>query len=355
MQELYDGLEAMSQNRWPSLDFDIGALNSLLSPFLGAGFYYKTFMWPAAFWEKLYEPFIRKAAGLGTRHLRGRSGLLREVLGALRPAGHRRRPGRSCRRADRRSRRCSRHPRRRSIRCLAARCCRRQRRSAAKPAPAFAAQLRRRTAQPAQCAHACRAPQSSAGMTAMSSARWSACRSMSAVPTRTVPVERFWRIVAKQRDPRHRRRGAAAGVRRQRYSRRDDGRRHAHLSQPLRRRPRQAAPRSSPPMTAAMRSPAISKRAGIEVAAIIDSRAGCGRSPVRARRASSGRGRHRCQGRQGAVSRSPSSTDGAAETINVDALAMSGGFSPIIHLACHRGGKPHLVGCAGRVPGARQA
>ena len=65
MQELYDGLEAASQNRWPSLDVDVGALNSLLSPFLGAGFYYKTFMWPAALWEKLYEPFIRRAAGLG--------------------------------------------------------------------------------------------------------------------------------------------------------------------------------------------------------------------------------------------------------------------------------------------------
>ncbi len=63
--ELYDGLVAHSQNRWPSLTFDIGALNSLLSPFLSAGFYYKTFMWPAAFWEKLYEPLIRRAAGLG--------------------------------------------------------------------------------------------------------------------------------------------------------------------------------------------------------------------------------------------------------------------------------------------------
>ncbi|MEY9627129.1 sarcosine oxidase subunit alpha family protein [Sinorhizobium fredii] len=65
VQELYEGLEARSQNRWPSLDFDLGTLNGLLSPFLGAGFYYKTFMWPAAFWEKFYEPLIRKAAGLG--------------------------------------------------------------------------------------------------------------------------------------------------------------------------------------------------------------------------------------------------------------------------------------------------
>lgn len=63
--ELYDGLEAKSQNRWPSLDFDIMALNGLFKPIFAAGFYYKTFMWPAALWEKLYEPVIRRAAGLG--------------------------------------------------------------------------------------------------------------------------------------------------------------------------------------------------------------------------------------------------------------------------------------------------
>jgi heterotetrameric sarcosine oxidase alpha subunit len=63
--ELFEGLEARSQNRWPSLRFDLGAVNSLLSPIFVAGFYYKTFMWPAAFWEKLYEPLIRRAAGLG--------------------------------------------------------------------------------------------------------------------------------------------------------------------------------------------------------------------------------------------------------------------------------------------------
>jgi len=63
--ELYDGLIAASQNRWPSLAFDIGAVNDRLSRFLVAGFYYKTFMWPAKFWELLYEPLIRRAAGLG--------------------------------------------------------------------------------------------------------------------------------------------------------------------------------------------------------------------------------------------------------------------------------------------------
>jgi sarcosine oxidase subunit alpha len=63
--EVYDGLKAQSQNRWPSLRYDVGAVNSLLSPLFVAGFYYKTFMWPAAFWERIYEPLIRRAAGLG--------------------------------------------------------------------------------------------------------------------------------------------------------------------------------------------------------------------------------------------------------------------------------------------------
>ncbi len=65
VQEIYDGLEARSQNRWPSLGFDLLSVNDLAAPFLGAGFYYKTFMWPKSFWEKVYEPVIRRSAGLG--------------------------------------------------------------------------------------------------------------------------------------------------------------------------------------------------------------------------------------------------------------------------------------------------
>ncbi|MXQ07991.1 sarcosine oxidase subunit alpha family protein [Alphaproteobacteria bacterium GH1-50] len=65
MQEIWPGLEVQSQNRWPSLSIDAMAVNDLVSPFLGAGFYYKTFMWPRSFWEKVYEPAIRRAAGLG--------------------------------------------------------------------------------------------------------------------------------------------------------------------------------------------------------------------------------------------------------------------------------------------------
>ncbi|WP_454621005.1 sarcosine oxidase subunit alpha [Bradyrhizobium cenepequi] len=63
--ELYDGLVAESQNRWPSLSLDFSGANDLFSRFFPAGFYYKTFMWPASAWKRLYEPMIRRAAGLG--------------------------------------------------------------------------------------------------------------------------------------------------------------------------------------------------------------------------------------------------------------------------------------------------
>ena len=65
VQEVFEGMKATSQNRWPSLAWDVGAVNDLLSPVFAAGFYYKTFMWPKAAWKALYEPVIRGAAGLG--------------------------------------------------------------------------------------------------------------------------------------------------------------------------------------------------------------------------------------------------------------------------------------------------
>ena len=68
--ELVEGLVAKSQNCWPSVSFDVGAINNLFNKFLPAGFYYKTFMWPKNFWYKIYEPIIRKAAGLGVASLK---------------------------------------------------------------------------------------------------------------------------------------------------------------------------------------------------------------------------------------------------------------------------------------------
>ena len=65
MAELYDGLDARSQNAWPSPAFDLLALNGLFKPFLAAGFYYKTFMGPFQKSWMWYEPIIRRAAGLG--------------------------------------------------------------------------------------------------------------------------------------------------------------------------------------------------------------------------------------------------------------------------------------------------
>ncbi|CAM5468789.1 Aminomethyltransferase [Frigidibacter albus] len=63
--ETFEGLTAISQNHWPSLEYDIGAVNGYLSRFLPAGFYYKMFLWPRPFWKHVYEPFIRQSAGLG--------------------------------------------------------------------------------------------------------------------------------------------------------------------------------------------------------------------------------------------------------------------------------------------------
>ena len=63
--EIYAGLKAVSQNRWPSLRTDFGAINDRLGMFFPAGFYNKTFMWPRSFWERVYEPAIRNMAGLG--------------------------------------------------------------------------------------------------------------------------------------------------------------------------------------------------------------------------------------------------------------------------------------------------
>ena len=62
---LFDGLQARSQNHWPTLEFDVGAVNARLARLLPAGFYYKMFIHPRSFWKHIYEPFIRQSAGLG--------------------------------------------------------------------------------------------------------------------------------------------------------------------------------------------------------------------------------------------------------------------------------------------------
>ena len=63
--ELFDGLDSTSQNHWPSLEFDVGVVNNYVARFLPAGFYYKTFIHPRPFWKHVFEPIIRRSAGLG--------------------------------------------------------------------------------------------------------------------------------------------------------------------------------------------------------------------------------------------------------------------------------------------------
>ena len=65
VKKIYDGMVVKSQNRWPSLKMDFGSINNILSPIFSAGFYYKTFMSPKGFWKSIYEPLIRRTAGLG--------------------------------------------------------------------------------------------------------------------------------------------------------------------------------------------------------------------------------------------------------------------------------------------------
>ena len=112
--EAVHGLTLRSQNHWPSLRFDVGAVNDALSPLFVAGFYYKTFMWPRSFWDRVYEPAIRAAAGLGRAPDRAGSRPLPARPRALRRAGGRRRPGGPRGRAGGVRERRARHPRRRA-------------------------------------------------------------------------------------------------------------------------------------------------------------------------------------------------------------------------------------------------
>ena len=103
--ELYDGLTASGVNAWPSATFDLAAWTGRLAPLFPAGFYYKTFLWPASFWKSLYEPAIRRMAGLGRApdapdpdSYDKTNGPLRRARGGRRSGGNRRgarrRPGR---------------------------------------------------------------------------------------------------------------------------------------------------------------------------------------------------------------------------------------------------------------------
>jgi len=337
MQDLYDGLEARSQNRWPSLDFDIGSLNGLLSPFLAAGFYYKTFMWPAKFWEGLYEPFIRRAAGLGRATYEADPDRYEKtwahcdllVIGAG-PAGLAAAltAGRSGARViliDEHS--------------LAGGALLSETATiGGEAAPAFARRLGDELATLPNVRV----------LTRTTVFGWYDGNVFGALervqkhvrnPDPDKPVERMWRIIAK----------------------------NAILATGTEERPLVFGGNDIPGimMASAMRSylnrfgVAPGKRtaifttndsgyalardleaAGVELHAIIDSRADAQFAYAGKARIIKGAFVSDAKGGKALSAINVTTATGGTETLSVDALAMAGGFSPIIHLACHRGGRP---------------
>lgn len=336
VQELYDGLVATSQNCWPSLDFDIGAVNGVLTPFLGAGFYYKTFMWPAGFWEKVYEPLIRKAAGLGKAACEADPDSYEKswahchllVVGAG-PAGLA----------------AALTAGRAGLRVILAD-------EGAQPGGSLLSETATIGEKPAQQF----AADIAAELASLPNVRiltrttvfgWYDDNVFGAVervqkhvatPCADAPVERLWRIVATQ----------------------------ALLATGSEERPIVFGGNDIPGvmMAGAMRTylnrhavgpggkvavfttndsgyrlAADLEAAGIIPAAIIDSRRDGAPAYAGAARVIRGGVVSDAAGGK-ALSRITILVDGRDETLDVDALAMSGGFNPVIHLACHRGGKP---------------
>ncbi|RWI34138.1 MAG: sarcosine oxidase subunit alpha family protein [Mesorhizobium sp.] len=337
MQDLYDGLEARSQNRWPSVDFDIGSLNGLLSPFLAAGFYYKTFMWPAKLWEGLYEPFIRRAAGLGKatyeadpdRYEKSWAHCDLLVIGAG-PAGLA--AALSAGRAGARVMIIDEHSQ------VGGSLLSETATIGGEAAPAFARRLADELESlPKVCV-----------LTRTTVFGWYDGDVFGAVErvqkhahTRdpNKPVERMWRIIAKK----------------------------ALLASGTEERPLVFGGNDIPGvmMAGAMRSylnrfaVAPGRRiaifttndsgyalardleaAGVQLTAIVDSRADAQVAYAGNARLIMGAVVSDAKGGKALSSVTVSTADGATEPLAVDALAMSGGFSPIIHLACHRGGRP---------------
>ncbi|MBB2673154.1 UNVERIFIED_ORG: sarcosine oxidase subunit alpha [Rhizobium esperanzae] len=336
MIELYEGLAARSQNRWPSLGFDVGAVNGLLSPFLSAGFYYKTFMWPAALWEKLYEPVIRKAAGLGRASYEADPDTYEKcwahcdllVIGAG-PAGLA--AALTAGRAGARVILADEGPE------LGGSLLSESGPIEGKPADAFIAEL---LSELEVLANVRRLPR-------MTVFGWyddnvfgavERVQKHVALPDPERPLERLWRIVARQAIL-----ATGAEERPLVFGGNDiPGVMMAGAMRSYLNRQAVAPGKSTVIFTtndAGYRTAADLEAAGLAVAAIVDSRADGGKTwqgraeVLRGARIVDAFGGKRLNG----VS---VETASGTRRIEADALAMSGGWSPIIHLACHRGGKP---------------
>ena len=361
--ELYDGLTAASQNRWPSLGFDVGAVNDLLSPLLAGRLLLQDL--PVA--GRLVDVGLR-AVHPPRRRPRPRADAARpRPLPApprpLRRAGGRRRPGRADGGAGRRPQRRAGDPGRARARArrLAAR---RERHARRLRRPARRRWLRGRGRAATRCPRSppARAPPPSAISTTTISALLERVADHLPPPPRRpaapAPLAGA-REAGRAGDRRHR---AAAGLPRQRPARRHAGQRRAHLPQPLRRAPGRARRRCSPTTTAPTPPPSISPRAGVAIAAIVDSAPATDGALPRAAAAPACRsaaasavvgtgGRLRVD----RVWVSPLRADGsrgagrAARPCAATACSMSGGWNPTVHLFSQSRGKLRFDDDAGRV------
>ena len=353
--ELYDGLSASSQNRWPSLAFDVGAVNDLLSPLFGAGFYYKTFMGPNLFgknwaWTHIYEPAIRALPGSGRPASpipTATSGIAHcDVLGG------RRRPSRSCRRARRSASGARGHRSATNRPSSAARSPRRRRDRGDRRADWVA---RARSARAAQC-DASAAHQAfgyfADNFLGLPSGSPTISRSRSRLPR-----ERLWQVRANEVV-------LATGAIERPLVFPDNDRPGVmladaarHLSQPLRRQARRRAWSSPPPMIPpiAPRSTCTGRRRNRRYRRL----AARPRRDVLPQRRTAGwhpdRGQARDHRRRGTPARqrpcavgAPAQADGSTAT----SLLMSGGWTPAVHLFSQSRGKLRFDEAPRFVPGS---
>ena len=340
--ELYDGLSAASQNRWPSLKFDVLAANQLFAPIFSAGFYYKTFMWPPSFWEKVYEPMIRRAAGLGRGaavpdpdHYEKAYAFCDVLVVGAGPAGLA--AALAAARSGARVILCE-EDFRLGGRLLA------ERYDIDGSLRAIGSRRSRPSSKQCQSAASCGARRCKASMTAAPMPRSSGSAIMSRTRlcmSRASGCGASWRSALSSAQARSSAPSCSATT---------TGPASCWL-EPCAATSiasawrRGGAPSSSPTMTTRFRTASDLALAGIEIAAVVDGR----RTPSRAAQeaAEAAKARYfagaaigRVRGRHGVKGVEVRDAKGGRESIACDLIAVSGGWNPTLHLTTHLNGKP---------------